>query len=76
MSQGEAKGETKDFIGSQEAKSFGGKINFYLRTDLTEIKQHMHNAINSASKSSMFLVMNALALSWLLTKEIQGEAKS
>ena len=28
-SQGEAKGETKDFNGSQEAKGFDGNINFY-----------------------------------------------
>ena len=30
-SQGEAKGETKDFKGSQEAKAFGGNFNFYLK---------------------------------------------
>ena len=29
-SQGEAKGETKDFNGSQEAKGFGGKVIFLL----------------------------------------------
>ena len=29
-SQGEAEGETKDFNGSQEAKGFGGKVNFLL----------------------------------------------
>ena len=28
-SQKEAKGETKDFNGSEEAKGFGGEINFY-----------------------------------------------
>ena len=31
--------------------------------------------MNSALKSSMFLVMDALASSWLLTKRYQGEAK-
>ena len=29
-SQGEAKGETKDFNGSQEAKGFGGEVIFLL----------------------------------------------
>ena len=41
-SQGEAKGETKDFNGSQEAKGFQGNINFIRKKDLTEIKECMH----------------------------------
>ena len=40
-SQWEGKGETKDFNGSQEAQGFGENINFYLKKDLTEIKQCM-----------------------------------
>ena len=33
-SQGEAKRETKDFNGSQEAKRFEGNINFYSKKSL------------------------------------------
>ena len=53
-SQGEAKGETKDFNGSQEAKVFGGNINFYSKKDLTEIKNACANVENSVLKTSRF----------------------
>ena len=75
-SQGEAKGETKDFNGSQEAKGFEGNINFYSKKDLTEIKKKcMRKCRKFGLENFMILVKNALASSWLLTKGSQGEAK-
>ena len=54
-SQAEAKNETKDFNGSQEAKGFEGNINFYSKIDLTETKENAStNVENSFLKTSGF----------------------
>ena len=73
--QGEAKGETKDFNGSQEAKGFEGNINFYSKKDLTEMKKRMRKCRKFGLENFTISVKNALASSWLLTKGSQGEAK-
>ena len=75
-SQWEAKGETKDFNGSQEAKGFGGNINFYSKKDLTEIKNACAKCRKFGLKNFTISVKNALASCWLLKKGSQGEAKS
>ena len=75
-SQGEAKGETKDFNGNQEAKGFEGNINFYSKIDLTETKiKCIHKCRKFVLENFRISVKNALASSWLLTKRSQGEAK-
>ena len=74
-SQGEAKSETIDFNGSQEAKGFGGKINFYSKKDLTEIKQGMRKCKKFGLDNFMISVKNALASGSLLQKGSQGEAQ-
>ena len=74
-SQGEAKGETKDFTGSQEANGFEGNINFYSNKDLTEIKKRMRKCREFILENFTISAKNVLASSWLLTKGSKGEAK-
>ena len=74
-SQGEAKGETKDFNGSQEAKDFGGNINFYLKKDLTEIKQRMRKCRKFGLANFTISVKNALDSSCFDKRKPRGSQR-
>ena len=56
---------------SIEAKGFEENINFYSKKDFTEIKQRMRKCRKFGLTNFTISVKNALALSWLLTKENQ-----
>ena len=74
-SQGEAKGETKDFNGSQEAKGFEGNINFYSKKVATEVKRRMRKCRKFGLENFTISVKNALDSSCFDKRKPRGSQR-